>query len=67
MTPGRDVAELNANLGRSATGRPRPATRSRATESAIDAFQAAHGLPRPAQLLLGSVVFEPGAGAGDDA
>jgi peptidoglycan hydrolase-like protein with peptidoglycan-binding domain len=62
MPPGRDVAELNSNLealgyehgpiGNSFTG---------ATAAAIDAFQAAHGLGQTGQLLLGSVVFEPGA------
>jgi hypothetical protein len=62
MSPGRDVAELNANLrvlgygrglgGNSFTG---------ATEAAVKAFQSAHGLPVTGQLLLGSVVFEPAA------
>ena len=67
MSPGRDVAELNANLnalgygegldGRAIHGGDR---------AAIGAFQSAHGLSPTGELLLGSVVFEPGAGAGDE-
>jgi peptidoglycan hydrolase-like protein with peptidoglycan-binding domain len=64
MSPGRDVAELNANLQAlgygSGTGLEGDAFTS-ATASAIDAFQAAHGLSQTGDLLLGSVVFEPGA------
>jgi peptidoglycan hydrolase-like protein with peptidoglycan-binding domain len=62
MSPGRDVAELNANLealgyGKRLTGD----VFSAATTTAIDAFQTAHGLSATGELLLGSVVFEPGA------
>ena len=61
MPPGKDVAELNANLralgyGSALSGDAFTA----ATASAIDAFQAAHGLSQTGELLLGSVVFEPG-------
>src|SRR5262245_18338072 len=55
MSPGRDVAELNKNLGLGGdrfTG---------ATRQAILALQAAHGLPQTGVLALGSVVFKPGA------
>jgi hypothetical protein len=55
MSPGPDVRELNANLGLGGdafTG---------ATQSAIDALQARHGLPVTGKLLLGSVVFQPSA------
>jgi hypothetical protein len=61
MSPGRDVAELNANLralgyGSGLTGDAFTA----ATASAIDVFQRAHGLGETGTLLLGSIVFEPG-------
>ncbi len=61
MPPGKDVAELNANLralgyGSSLGGE----AFTPETSSAIDAFQAAHGLSQTGELLLGSVVFEPG-------
>jgi hypothetical protein len=62
MSPGRDVAELNANLR--ALGYDIGASGDRftaATERAIAALQAARGLPRTGALLLGSVAFEPGA------
>lgn len=62
MSPGSDVAELNANLralgydpglvGDEFTSR---------TEAAVKTFQSRHDLPVTGQLLLGSVVFEPGA------
>jgi multidrug resistance efflux pump len=61
MSPGRDVAELNANL--EALGYRQGLTGdafTAATASAIDAFQSAHGLSRSRQLLLGSIVFSPG-------
>ena len=53
--------ELNANLdalgyGQSLAGD----TFSAATAAAIRAFQSAHGLSVTGELLLGSVVFEPG-------
>jgi peptidoglycan hydrolase-like protein with peptidoglycan-binding domain len=55
------VAELNANLralgyGRGLAGDSFTAT----TTAAIDALQAAHGLPQTGVLVLGSVVFKPG-------
>jgi hypothetical protein len=62
MSPGKDVAELNANLRALGYGSALAGDAfTAATESAIDAFQAAHGLSRTGELLLGSVVFEPGA------
>ena len=58
----RTSRELNANLdalgyGQGLTGD----TFSAATAAAIRAFQSAHGLTVTGELLLGSVVFEPGA------
>jgi putative peptidoglycan binding protein len=61
MSPGRDVAELNANLralGYDATAGDQFTS---ATAAAVDAFQAAHGMQQTGKLLLGSVVFESGA------
>jgi Putative peptidoglycan binding domain len=63
MSPGRDVAELNANLqalGYGSAGLEGDAFTSE-TAAAIDSLQAAHGLSQTGELLLGSVVFEPGA------
>jgi peptidoglycan hydrolase-like protein with peptidoglycan-binding domain len=62
MSPGTDVTELNANLdalgyGKGLAGR----SFSAATAEAVKAFQRARGLSANGQLLLGSVVFEPGA------
>ncbi|MDX6455936.1 MAG: hypothetical protein QOD48_2043 [Gaiellaceae bacterium] len=62
MSPGRDVAELNANLrvlgyGSGLTGD----TFTAATARAIEAFQSAHALGTTGRLLLGSVAFETGA------
>jgi peptidoglycan hydrolase-like protein with peptidoglycan-binding domain len=62
MSPGRDVAELNANLralgyGGGLTGDVFTA----ATRAAIMSLQRAHGLEQTGELLLGSVIFEPGA------
>jgi len=62
MSAGSDVGELNANLdalgyGQDLTGD----TFSAGTSAAIRAFQAARGLTVTGELLLGSVVFEPGA------
>jgi peptidoglycan hydrolase-like protein with peptidoglycan-binding domain len=62
MSAGSDVGELNANLealgyGQGLTGDAFTA----ATAAAIRAFQSAHGLGVTGELLLGSVVFEPGA------
>ena len=61
MSPGADVAELNANLARSATRTASPATRSR-RRPRRRSTRSGRARPdrRPAQLLLGSVVFEPG-------
>jgi peptidoglycan hydrolase-like protein with peptidoglycan-binding domain len=61
MAPGEDVRALNANLaalgyGGGASGE----TFSPATEAAIRAFQSARGMAVTGELLLGSVVFEPG-------
>lgn len=62
MAPGGDVAELNANLNALGYGRGLSGDAfTSATASAIDAFQSAHGEARTGQLLLGSVVFQPGA------
>jgi hypothetical protein len=61
MPPGRDVAELNANLralgyGGGLSGNSFTA----ATRQAIIALQATYGLPQTGVLPLGSVVFKPG-------
>jgi hypothetical protein len=61
MTPGHDVAELNANLqalgyGQGLTGDEFTA----ATAAAVRALQSAHGASVTGELLLGSVVFNPG-------
>jgi hypothetical protein len=61
MPPGPEVTELNANLdalgyGNGLTGDAFTA----ATATAIDALQAAHGIPTTGGLALGSVVFERG-------
>ncbi len=61
MSAGKDVAELNANLRALGYGAGlRGDAFGSATESAIEAFQAAHGLSRTGELLLGSVVFSRG-------
>ncbi len=62
MSPGPDVAELNANLdalgyGSGLGGDAFMAT----TAAAIRALQSARGLSVTGELLLGSVVFESGA------
>jgi hypothetical protein len=61
MSPGADVAELNANLdalgyGHGLTGD----TFTSATAAAIRQLQAAHSEYPTGQLLVGAVVFEPG-------
>ena len=62
MSPGKDVAELNANLRALGYGSGLSGDAfTSATAAAIDAFQAAHGLSQTGELLLGSVVFESGA------
>jgi peptidoglycan hydrolase-like protein with peptidoglycan-binding domain len=61
MPPGKDVAELNANLGALGYGTGLVGdTFTSATAAAIDAFQRARGLSQTGELLLGSVVFESG-------
>jgi hypothetical protein len=62
MSPGADVAELNANLD--AIGYAHGLTGdafTAATAVGIGRLQAAHGEPQTGELALGSVVFEPGA------
>jgi peptidoglycan hydrolase-like protein with peptidoglycan-binding domain len=62
MSPGRDVAELNANLRALGYGRTlRGTTFSDATETAVRAFESAHGLAATGRLLVGSVIFQPAA------
>jgi hypothetical protein len=62
MSPGSDVRELNANLDALGYGHGLAGDSfTSATAAAIDALQSAHGLDRTGRLLLGSVVFEPGA------
>jgi peptidoglycan hydrolase-like protein with peptidoglycan-binding domain len=61
MSPGRDVAELNANLRLLGFGKGlRGNAFSAATEAAIRSFQKAHGLAQTGRLLLGAVVFRSG-------
>ena len=55
MTAGRDVAELNANLGVAGDAF------TSATQAAIESLQAKNGVAVTGKLLLGSVVFEPSA------
>jgi hypothetical protein len=62
MSPGRDVAELNANLRALGYGdAPAGDTFSGATRAAVVSMQRAHGLDQTGELLLGSVIFKPGA------
>jgi peptidoglycan hydrolase-like protein with peptidoglycan-binding domain len=61
MSPGRDVAELNANLRALGYGATGGDTFTRSTEQAIRALQRAHGLPATGTLPLGSLAFEPAA------
>jgi hypothetical protein len=61
MSPGSDVAELNANLRALGYGAPVGDTFSDATRAAIVSLQQAHGLAQTGQLLLGSVIFKTGA------
>ena len=62
MSAGRDVGELNANLDVLGYGHGLAGDSfTSATSAAINAFQSAHGLTQTGQLLVGSVVFEPGA------
>jgi peptidoglycan hydrolase-like protein with peptidoglycan-binding domain len=62
MSPGPDVAELNANLRALGYGSGLSGdTFSWATQSAIRSLQRAHGLAETGELLLGSVIFKSGA------
>src|SRR5262249_58492625 len=61
MSPGRDVAELNANLRVLGYDAPSGDQFAATTGAAIGAFQAANGMQQTGQLLLGSVVFAPRA------
>jgi Putative peptidoglycan binding domain len=60
MSPGRDVAALNANLRALGYGGGRGENFSTATERAIVALQAARGLAPTGVLPLGSLVFKAG-------
>lgn len=61
MSPGRDVAELNASLRALGFGSAVGDSFTSSTEQAIEAFQRARGLLVTGSLPLGSVVFEPAA------
>ncbi|MGH2936212.1 MAG: peptidoglycan-binding protein [Gaiellaceae bacterium] len=61
MTPGRDVNELNWNLHTLGYGTPAGDAYTSETAAAVERFQQAHGMPATGELLLGSVVFAPGA------
>ena len=61
MSAGADVAELNANLDALGYAHGlRGSAFTAATAAAIRRLQAAHREPQTGELLLGSVVFEPG-------
>jgi hypothetical protein len=61
MSPGHDVAELNANLDALGYGQGLAGNEfTTATEAAIRALQSAHGATVTGELLVGSVVFESG-------
>jgi peptidoglycan hydrolase-like protein with peptidoglycan-binding domain len=61
MAPGTDVAQLNRNLQALGYGHGLAGGRfTAATQQAVKAFQAAHGLQQTGTLLLGSVAFSPG-------
>jgi peptidoglycan hydrolase-like protein with peptidoglycan-binding domain len=62
MSGGPDVAELNRNLDALGYGRDLAGgSFTAATAAAISRLQRAHGMSVTGALLLGSVVFEPGA------
>lgn len=61
MSPGPDVAELNTNLRSLGFGGADGDTFSSATRTAITNLQRAHGLAQTGELLLGAVIFKPGA------
>jgi hypothetical protein len=60
VSPGGDVAELNANLQALGYGAPSGDSFTAATRAAISTLQQAHGLAQTGSLDLGAVVFEPG-------
>jgi hypothetical protein len=60
MSPGPDVAELNANLRALGYGVSSGDTFTSATSSAISALQSGRGITPTGTLDLGAVVFEPG-------
>ncbi len=61
MSPGRDVAALNANLDALGYGHGlRGDQFTAATEAAVLKFQRGHHMTPTGQLALGSVLFEPG-------
>ena len=61
MSAGSDVAELNANLDALGYGQGLTGDEfTTATATAVRALQSTHGLTVTGELLLGSVVFEPG-------
>lgn len=59
MSPGADVGQLNRSLR--SYGAPGGDSFTSATQVAIERFQSEHGVEATGALLLGSVVFEPGA------
>jgi peptidoglycan hydrolase-like protein with peptidoglycan-binding domain len=62
MSPGPDVSELNANLRSLGYGNDLAGnTFTGATRAAIVSLQRAHGLAQTGELLLGTVIFKPGA------
>jgi hypothetical protein len=61
MSPGPDVAQLNANLRALGYGGGLGDSFNAATRRALAALQAARGLARTGVLPLGSLVFKPGA------
>jgi Putative peptidoglycan binding domain/HlyD family secretion protein len=61
MSPGRDVAELNANLRALGYSAALGSSFTAATERAIRALQSAHGTAPSGVLGLGAVAFKPAA------
>lgn len=61
MSPGKDVAELNANLRALGFEAASGNRFTSATATAIKAFQSTYGMGQTGVLLLGTVVFEPSA------
>jgi peptidoglycan hydrolase-like protein with peptidoglycan-binding domain len=60
MSPGRDVAALNANLRALGYGDATGDAFSSATRAAIMSLQRTHGLEPTGELLLGAVIFKSG-------